>query len=191
VSAPESASNKASHDDTSVYRASTIKRQRRTRNELDQLDAQIIAVLRADHPQSVRHVFYQMTNPRLAVSVEKSDRGYRHVQERCVRLRRTGALRKHLDSAIDLDFARIAINEEQIAQYDLPTKPRKVADRRSPEVAATVEAEAMPASILRGLLRGAIEALLPENALAVAKVAEESEREHIGRMAALFNGANE
>ena len=100
-------------------------------------------------------------------------------------------LRKHLDSAIDLDFARIAINEEQIAQYDLPTKPRKVTDRRSPEVATTVEAEAMPASALRGLLRTAIEELLPENALAVAKVAEESEREHIGRMAALFNGANE
>jgi hypothetical protein len=92
VSAPEAASNEASRLDTSVYRASTIKRQRRARSELDQLDAQIIAVLCADHPQSVRHVFYQMTNPRLAVAVEKSDRGYRHVQERCVRLRRAGVL---------------------------------------------------------------------------------------------------
>jgi hypothetical protein len=54
VSAPESASNEASRDHTAVYRASTIKRQRRTRNELDQLDTQIVAVLRADHPQSVR-----------------------------------------------------------------------------------------------------------------------------------------
>jgi hypothetical protein len=41
--------------DTS-YRASTIKHRRRTQSEVDQLDAQIIEVLRADHPHSVRHV---------------------------------------------------------------------------------------------------------------------------------------
>jgi hypothetical protein len=263
---------------------------------MDQLDAQILAVLRADQPQSVRHVFYRMTDPRLAEPVEKSDRGYRHVQDRCVKLRRSGVLpygwitdatrrgyftstyrsakdflssvaglyradlwhnancycevwvesrsiagvvqadcqelavslypaggfssitlafeaaghinaanegqpvvifyigdydpagvlidivlerelRTHLESRINLEFRRLAITKKQIRSYDLPTKPRKVGDRRSPEVESTVEAEAMPASILRKLLRTEIESLLPVDALMVAKVAEESERQ--------------
>jgi hypothetical protein len=78
-----------------VYRASTIKRieRRRTKAEIDQLDNEIYDVLNEDHPQSVRHVFYRMTDPRLAEPVEKSDRGYRHVQDRCVKLRRSGDIR--------------------------------------------------------------------------------------------------
>ena len=288
-----------------VYRASTIKRERRTRDRVELLDAQIIEVLREDHPQSVRHVFYRMTDPRLAEPVEKSDRGYRHVQDRCVKLRRSGAipygwiadmsrrgyyvntfdgagdflrrmrglyradlwrdallrcevwvesrsiasvliddceelavalfpcggfsslsfvhsaaeehnesgdyrplvvlyigdydpagvlidqalereLRRHLKPSINLIFNRIGINAEQIEFYDLPTKPRKDSDRRSLHVAETVEAEAMPARILRGILRERIERMLPEGALAAAKVAEQSERDHIERMARLL-----
>ena len=75
-----------------VNRASTLKRERRTSARIDQLDRQIIETLRADHPQSVRHVFYRMTDPRLPEPVEKSDRGYRHVQARCVKLRRDGRI---------------------------------------------------------------------------------------------------
>jgi hypothetical protein len=76
-----------------VYRASPIKqRRRRTRLEVEQLDQQILDVLQHDHPQSIRHIFYRMTDPRLPQPVEKSDRGYRCVQERCVRMRRTGEL---------------------------------------------------------------------------------------------------
>ncbi len=63
------------------------KRDRRTRSRLEELDGQIVEVLEQDHPQSVRHVFYRMTNPRLAEPVEKSERGYRHIQERLKRLR--------------------------------------------------------------------------------------------------------
>ncbi|MFA7666369.1 MAG: hypothetical protein WCY32_09645 [Burkholderiaceae bacterium] len=44
----------------------------------------------------------------------------------------------------------------------------------------------MPANILRTLLRSNIESLLPAGALAAAKVAEESEREQIDRMADLL-----
>ncbi len=69
-----------------VYRARTIKRERRTADRVAQLDAQILDVLRADHPQSVRHVFYRMTDPRLAESVEKSDRGLSP---------RAGSMRRH------------------------------------------------------------------------------------------------
>jgi hypothetical protein len=269
------------------------------------LDDQIIAVLQEDHPQSVRHVFYRMTDPRLAEPVEKSDRGYRHVQDRCVKLRRSGRipynwiadmsrrgyfvntfnnasdfvrqmaglyradlwreaeyrcevwaesrsiasvvhhdcmelavdlypcggfsslsfvheaaelhnqlndkrplvvlyigdfdpagvlidqslereLRTHLHRSIALDFRRIAINEEQVDIYDLPTKPRKEGDKRSQHITYTVEAEAMPARSLRSILRTEVEALLPSDALQVAKVAEESERAHLARMADLL-----
>lgn len=74
------------------YRAGTIKRERRTRDRISQLDHQIVEVLQIDHPQSVRHVFYRMTNPRLDEPVEKSERGYRHVQHRLKELRRAGAV---------------------------------------------------------------------------------------------------
>lgn len=92
------------------YRAGTIKRRRRTTAEVDQLDQQIIDVLREDNPQSVRHVFYRMTDPRL------------------------------------------------------------------------------PAHILRAELRACIEAFLPQGALAVIRVAEESERQHLLRMAEMMEG---
>ena len=290
---------------TKIYCAGTIKRDRRTKTRMETLDEQIMAVLKEDHPQSVRHVFYRMTDPRLTEPVEKSDRGYRHVQSRCVKLRRAGLipynwiadlsrqgyfvntfddagdfirqmgglyradlwrdadvkcevwaesrsiasvmlgdckelavdlypcggfsslsfvhaaaqshnasadkrplvviyvgdfdpagvlidvalqreLREHLRSDIDLDFKRIAINEWQVATYDLPTKPRKEGDKRSQHVTYSVEAEAMPARDLRALLRDNVEVLLPIGALAVSKVAEQSEREHLSNMAAMF-----
>jgi hypothetical protein len=271
-------------------------RRRRTKARVQQLERQIIDELEDDHPQSVRHVFYRMTNPRLPEPVEKTPAGYNQVQQRLTKMRRAGAvpygwitdatrrgyhvntfngaadfiarmhglyrsdlwasadhfvevwcesrsiagvieddcrelavslypcggfasislvysaaeqindthdgkpvevvyvgdydddgvlidqtlereLREHLDPAIALTFHRIAITLEQIAEYDLPTKPRKAGDRRAQQVEATVEAEAMPAHILRELLRDKVESFLPPRALAVAKVAEKSERQ--------------
>jgi hypothetical protein len=35
--------------------------------------ATLYALLDADHPQSVRHLFYLMTDPRLRCAVEKSE----------------------------------------------------------------------------------------------------------------------
>lgn len=85
-------------------------------------------------------------------------------------------LHQHLPAHVEVDFRRIAINEEQIIALDLPTKPRKSGDKRAPRVKGTVEAEAMPARLLRRLLRDEVEGCLPDSALAVAKAAEESER---------------
>ncbi len=48
-------------------------RNRRTSAEITQLEQQLYEVLEADHPQSVRHVFYRMTDPRLPVFAEKSE----------------------------------------------------------------------------------------------------------------------
>lgn len=292
-----------------VYGAGATKRERRTKAAVEMLDDQILDVLMVDHPQSVRHVFYMMTDPRLGEPVEKSERGYRHVQHRVTELRRAGRLpygwitdatrrghfvdtytsaseflasvaglyradmwrdadtycevwtesrsiagvverdcrdlavslypcggfssislahdaaqyinyehadrevvilyigdydpagvlidvalerelRLHLDESVLLRFERIAITAEQIDVYRLPTKPRKRGDRRSPEIKETVEAEAMPAHVMRQLLRDHIESMLPNDALAVAKVAERSERMVIESLAETLKGAS-
>jgi hypothetical protein len=290
----------------SPIRQHPAERQRMNADEVAQLESQIYDVLLEDRPQSVRHVFYRMTNPRLPLYVEKSDQGYKQVQNRCSVMRREGTipygwfadmsrrgyftntytsatdfirkkqsqyradlwqdsdwrcevwcesrsvasvlladctdlavslypcggftsmtfaheaaeqhndsdddrplkvfyvgdydpagvlidvslereLREHLED-VELDFERIAINPEQITEYDLPTKPRKASEKRKPEVELTVEAEAMPAQLMREILRTKVEALLPANALEVAKVAEASERQHLIRMAEILQG---
>jgi hypothetical protein len=303
-----------------------------TKGEVEQLERQILDVLEEDHPQSIRHVFYRLTNPRLPEPIAKTDQGYAQVQHRLTVMRREGRvrygwisdttrrgyftptygngaeflrrhigayradlwadaeayvevwcesrsiagvivdlceelavslypaggfasitfayeaaefiryeadrtgktaniiyigdydpagvlidrsleaeLRRHLQGVehdeelahqlieaakigifteiprtVGLHFHRLAITEEQIAEFDLPTKPRKESDRRALHVKETVEAEAMPAGILRHLLRGKIESYLPSGALEIAHAAEESERAHLRRWADLI-----
>ncbi len=276
-------------------------RKRRTKDQIIQLESQIYADLAYDHPQSVRHVFYRMTDPRLPEPVEKTEQGYNQVQSRMTKMRRAGRLpygwitdatrrgyhtntfadggdfitamcgayrgdlwqhsghyvevwcesrsiagtieglcselavslypaggftsltlayqsaeyindaaqgrpaeviyigdydpagvlidrsieselRRHLKGGIDLNFHRIAVTPEQIREHDLPTKPRKASERRAPEIERTVEAEAMPAYILRQLLRDAVEQFLPPQALDVVKQAEISERAHLEQL---------
>ncbi len=279
------------------------KTKRRTKAQVAQLDRQILAALESDHPQSIRHLFYLMTAPRLPEPVEKSDPGYRQVQYRVTELRRAGrlpydwivdatrrgyfvntyrnaadfirqmaagyrghlwadagvycevwcesrsiasviqadcedlavslypaagfssltliyeaamlinqetqggipavifyigdldpagvlidqsaekGLREHLRKDVHLEFIRLGITAEQVEQYGLPEKPRKAADKRSMHIRTAVEAEAMPAHILRGILREAVEALLPAGALAVAKIADASEIKHLNFIA--------
>jgi hypothetical protein len=65
----------------SSYGASTIKRIRRSGAQVAQLDAQIVDVLSGDHPQSVRHVYYRMTDPRLPEPVPKDRRRIPHGAE--------------------------------------------------------------------------------------------------------------
>ncbi len=278
-------------------------RQRRTKAEIAQLEYQIMEVLNEDHPQSVRHVFYRMTNPRLTTPVVKSDQGYKQVQQRISKMRRRGdlpygwisdatrrgyhvptfanagdffeqmrhmyrgdlwvdsenyvevwcesrslagviedtckenavslypsggfssltlpydaaelinaaygdrivnvlyigdydpagvlidkkieeELRLHLDDHIPLNFIRLGINPDQIELYDLPTKPRKPGDKRSQHVITTVEAEAMPAAMMREELSVAIEEFLPYQAFEKVLVAEQSELRALDLVAA-------
>jgi hypothetical protein len=96
-------------------------------------------------------------------------------------------LREHLDPDIELNFVRLGITPEQIEAYDLPTKARKKTEKRAPEIERTVEAEAMPANMMRRILRDAVEALLPADALRVAKVAEQSEKAFLGSIADILD----
>ena len=67
-------------------------RERWNDTDLAQLDRQIVEALAQDHPQSVRHCFYRMTDTRLKVNVEKDDGGYRRVQRRLHDLREGGGV---------------------------------------------------------------------------------------------------
>lgn len=64
-----------------------------------------------------------------------------------------------------IDFRRIAVNEDQITKYDLPTKPRKPSEVRKPEIEMTVEIESMPVELIKGILSKHIESVLPATAL--------------------------
>jgi hypothetical protein len=91
-------------------------------------------------------------------------------------------IRKHLDPGIKLEFVVLGLNAQQVKQYKLPRKPGKQGRRWS------VEAEALPAHILRELFRTAIETLLPPRALRQAKIEDEMGREAIQLLANMRRG---
>ncbi|MEM8940731.1 MAG: hypothetical protein AAGC91_01160 [Pseudomonadota bacterium] len=272
--------------------------------DVAQLERQILAVLVDDNPQSVRHVFYRMTDPRLPFPVDKTEKGYGRVQRRMVEMRRSGGLpygwvadatrrgyhvdtfadrsdflrrvsslyradlwsdlptycevwvesrslagvlqdtcehyavslypaggfssltlvhaasetikwqldsgkdralilyagdfdpagvlidqsiesemRRHLGEDAPVEFRRVAVNEEQIERYELPTKPRKPGDRRATHVRESVEAEAMPAHLLKSLISHEIDQVLPARHMTAILAAEESERSALNLLA--------
>ena len=277
------------------------KRGRPKTERIKQLKRQIVAALALCFPQSVRHMFYLMTNPELPVSDPKTESGYKCVQRCCLALRREnvipygwivdatrrghhvlpfddgGQLNHHfaglyrrdlwrstdvyvevwcesesiggviqqecerlgvslyptkgfssvtltaqasegiracargrpvkivyvgdydragtlIDDKVmdelrlhlpdhDLEKIRVAITEEQAAR--LPSRPLNENDKRAKELRRTVEAEAMPASELRALVRETVEGFLPRGALHAAQTAERSEREGLERLADL------
>jgi len=74
------------------YGAGTANRSRATQKQLALLQDQIVSVLAEDHPQSVRHVYYRMTNPRLLYPVPKTENGYRQICRELVKLRQQGVI---------------------------------------------------------------------------------------------------
>jgi hypothetical protein len=278
-----------------------MARTRRSQAQIKQLRQQMYAVLEEDRPQSIRHIFYRMTDPTLPEPVEKSDKGYVTVQRQLTNMRRDGEipygwitdatrtgyfiethnsvtdviqdaakfyrrdiwrhmpayvevwcesrsiagvvkretdalavplypsggfaslslsfqaaenikavacgrpvhviyigdydpagvlidrkieteLQGHLPSH-EITFHRIAVNLEQIQQMGLPTKPPKKGDTRGGFTGRTVEAETIPAGVMRRLLREKIESFIPEQEWKAIKVAEESERGYLWSLA--------
>ena len=93
-----------------------------------------------------------------------------------------GKLSDHLPDH-EITFHRIAVTPEQIDLMRLPTKPPKKGDRRGGFIGGTVEAEAIPAHVLRGILEDKIESFIPLGQLHTLEAAEASERESIAAIA--------
>jgi hypothetical protein len=91
-------------------------------------------------------------------------------------------LRKMAPDA-NIVFERIAVTEEQIAAWDLPTRPTKKSDARSKNFGdVSVELDAIEPNQLRALVQEIIERHLPAEQFEVLKAAEESERDVISRL---------
>lgn len=86
-------------------------RKKLTGDDKAQLRQQIIDVLHIDHPQSIRHVFYRLTDPRLPVPVSKDDNGYRTVQHQLKLMRREGVIPYHWIVDGSRNFHRVATFE--------------------------------------------------------------------------------
>lgn len=73
----------------SVYGTSAIKRSRRTRAQIEDLEGAIYVVAAAEKPCTIRGVFYRVMSMGL---VPKTETGYRVVQNRVLLMRRRGDL---------------------------------------------------------------------------------------------------
>jgi hypothetical protein len=84
----------------------------------------------------------------------------------------------------DITFERVAVTPEQIADWDLPTRPTKASDTRAKAFgsALSVELDAIEPNQLRALVQEAVERHLPPEQFEVLKAAEASERDIIMRL---------
>lgn len=79
--------------------------------------------------------------------------------------------------AAEVEFVRLAVTVEQIAELNLPTRPTKQSDTRARNLAGgSVEVDAIPPSVLRRLLEDAIRSRIDADALELTDIAEASER---------------
>lgn len=86
----------------------------------------------------------------------------------------------------DVHFERVAVTPQQIIELDLPTRPTKKSDSRAKGFEGkSVEVDAIAPNVLRRMVRQRIEALIDPMELDVLKVAEESERAYLERLAEL------
>jgi hypothetical protein len=84
----------------------------------------------------------------------------------------------------EIHFERVAVTEEQIETWSLPTRPTKKSDSRSKNFEGeSVEVDAIPPELLRQLVRERIEQHIDEDALERLKHNEALERETMERIA--------
>jgi hypothetical protein len=85
---------------------------------------------------------------------------------------------KEMAPGAEIRFQRIAVNEEQIDRFSLPTRPTKASDSRSKGFGdVSVELDAMAPATLRSIVEFWINRHLPVDRLSVLQAAERSERE--------------
>lgn len=85
------------------------------------------------------------------------------------------------DHGCRVELRRVAINQEHVRQYNLPTRPPKGA-RRGEAVDGAVDIDAMKPATLRALLTEHIESLIDYNHLVRLKAVEEAERETLRQL---------
>jgi hypothetical protein len=92
---------------------------------------------------------------------------------------------REMAPAADITFERLAVTPEQIAAWNLPTRPTKTSDTRAKGFGAiSVELDAIEPNRLREIVQRATERHLPPRQFKVLKAAEESERTLIRRLVA-------
>ncbi|MDG6995561.1 MAG: hypothetical protein JRN52_06545 [Nitrososphaerota archaeon] len=83
----------------------------------------------------------------------------------------------------------MAVTEEQILEWNLPTRPTKTSDTRSRGFKGrSVEVDAIPVETLRELARDAIEEHLDKHTLEMTRKIEEAERWEFMQFAAAMQG---
>jgi hypothetical protein len=96
---------------------------------------------------------------------------------------------RELAPDVEIYFERLAVTEDQIRDWKLPTRPTKKTDTRSKNFGDTsVELDAIPPDQLRALVEEAINRHLPQDQLRILRVAEESEREILQQLVERMSG---
>lgn len=84
---------------------------------------------------------------------------------------------------ITVDFERVALTAEQVAEYDLPTAPPKASDSRAKGwKGGTCQLEALPPNVIADILREAIERHFDFVQYGMDEASEEREREEVTRL---------
>ena len=94
-------------------------------------------------------------------------------------------IRRYLPEGFEFYFERVAINEDQIAKFKLPTRPPK--DKKS-GFTETVELEAMTTDDLHAICRGCIEQHIDLDLLGRLMVTEEMERDTLATIISRLEG---
>jgi hypothetical protein len=82
-----------------------------------------------------------------------------------------------------VNFKRVAVTEQQIEWFDLPTRPTKRSDTRAKGWrGGSVELDAIPPDDLRDLVRASIEQHIDQDQLELLKTVESEEREVLERL---------
>ena len=90
---------------------------------------------------------------------------------------------------VPIAFDVVAVTEDQIDEFGLPTRPTKLSDTRSATFdGESVEVDAIPPADLRELVRACIEQHIDQDQLAALEITEESEREILRAFADEYAG---
>jgi hypothetical protein len=85
---------------------------------------------------------------------------------------------------VDITFERLAVTEDQIADHDLPTRPTKITDSRAKTfIGDSVEVDAIPTRILRGIVEDGITSWIDPEQLRITQMVEAEELEGLKALA--------